>query len=115
MNPAIYSSFFSLFILFVIIYLNRRKTDKLVRILRNRKKRGIVKMSDVLNRYIGKDCVVYVSTGNYSAIEGTVTEIKDNWIVVKTKDGDEVINFDYVIRVKEHPVNKNGKKKTIFA
>lgn len=72
-------------------------------------------MSDVLNRYIGKDCVVYVSTGNFSVVEGKVTEIKDNWIVVKTKDGDEVINFDYVIRVKEHPVNKNGKKKTIFA
>lgn len=115
MSSAIYSTFFTLIVLFVIIVNNRRKVAKIISVLRKRKKRGIFKMSDVLNRYIGKDCVVYVSTGNYSAIEGMVIEIKDNWIVVKTKDGDEVINFDYVIRVKEHPVNKNGKKKTIFA
>ena len=114
MNP-IYHSIVPIIILFIIIIMNRRKTEKLIRIIRNRKKRGITKMRDVLNRYIGKDCIVYISSGNYSVVTGTVTEIKDNWITVRTKDGDEVVNFDYVIRVKEHPVNKKGKKKQIIA
>ena len=57
MNP-IYHSIVPIIILFIIIIMNRRKTEKLIRIIRNRKKRGIIKMSDVLNRYIGKDCIV---------------------------------------------------------
>ncbi len=71
-------------------------------------------MNDIFNRYIGKDCIVYTSNSNLSAIECSITDVKDNWLCIKTKDGDEVLNFDYVVRIKEHPVNKNGKKKSVI-
>ncbi len=71
-------------------------------------------MNDIFSRYIGKDCIVYTSNSNLSAIECSITDVKDNWLCIKTKDGDEVLNFDYIVRIKEHPVNKNGKKKSVI-
>ena len=79
-----------------------------------RKKRGIYDMSDIFNKYIGKDCIVYTSNSNLSAIECNIISVEDNWLSIRTKDGEEVINFDYVVRIKEHPVNKNGKKKSVI-
>ncbi len=71
-------------------------------------------MSDIFNKYIGKDCIVYTSNSNLSAIECNIISVEDNWLSIRTKDGEEVINFDYVVRIKEHPVNKNGKKKSVI-
>ena len=70
-------------------------------------------MSEVFNRYIGKDCVIYLSNSSSNIIECNVTNVSDNWLIVKTRDGDEMINVDYIIRIKEHPINKNGKKKSV--
>ncbi len=71
-------------------------------------------MSDIFNKYIGKDCVVYTSNSNSSVIECSIMGVTDNWLNIKTRDGDEVINFDYIVRIKEYPTNKNGKKKSII-
>ena len=69
-------------------------------------------MSDIFNRYIGKDCLVYL-TNFSSVIECSVAGVSDNSLTVKTKDGEEMLNIDYLVRIKEHPVNKNGKKKSV--
>lgn len=71
-------------------------------------------MNDVFNRYIGKDCIIYTSSSSLSAIECSVISVNDNWLCIKTRDGEEVINFDYIVRIKEHPVNKKGKKKSVI-
>ena len=71
-------------------------------------------MTDVFNKYVGKDCVIYLSNSSSNIVECNVNSVCDNWLSVKTKDGDEMINIDYIIRIKEHPVNKNGKKKSVI-
>lgn len=71
-------------------------------------------MTDIFAKYIGKDCVVYTSNSNSSVIECNITGVNDNWLSIRTRDGDEVINFDYIVRIKEHPVNKKGKKKSVI-
>lgn len=71
-------------------------------------------MSDVFNKFIGKDCVIYLSNSSSNIIECSVFSISDNWLTVKTRDGEEIINIDYIIRIKEHPLNKNGKKKSVI-
>ena len=68
-------------------------------------------MNEVFGRYIGKDCVIYISNSSSNVIECRVTGVSDNWLTVESRDGVEIINVDYIIRIKEHPVNKNGKKK----
>lgn len=71
-------------------------------------------MNDIFSRYIGKDCIVYTSNSNSSAIECNITSVENNWLCIKTRDGEEVINFDYIVRIKEHPLNKKGKKKSVI-
>lgn len=71
-------------------------------------------MAEIFNKYIGKDCIVYTSNSSSSAIECNILSVEDNWLSIKTRDGEEVINFDYIVRIKEHPVNKNGKKKSVI-
>lgn len=71
-------------------------------------------MSDIFNKYVGKDCVVYTSNINSAAIECTVIGVSDNWLSIKTRDGEEVVNIDYIVRIKEHPINKKGKKKSVI-
>ena len=71
-------------------------------------------MSEIFNRYIGKDCVIYLSNSSSNIIECNVASVSDNWLTVRTRDGEEIINVDYIIRIKEHPVNKNGKKKSVI-
>lgn len=71
-------------------------------------------MNDIFMRYIGKDCIIYISNASSSLLECSVISVNENWLTVKTKDGEEIINIDYIIRIKEHPLNKNGKKKSIY-
>ena len=71
-------------------------------------------MSDIFMKYVGKDCLIYMANSSSNILECSVTSVNDNWLCVKTKDGDEIINFDYIIRIKEHPVNKKGKKKSVI-
>lgn len=70
-------------------------------------------MNEVINRYIGKECLVYISCSGASAIIGEIDSVNENWVIVKTKDGDETINLDYIVRIKEYPRKSNGKKKSV--
>lgn len=62
---------------------------------------------------IGKDVLInMVASGT---IDGILKEVVGNAVVVE-KDGDEnVVNLDYVIRLREYPKNKKGKRKTVIA
>ncbi|MBQ4626994.1 MAG: hypothetical protein IJB45_07085 [Clostridia bacterium] len=110
------SSYIPIIFLWIIIFiiLRSEKNQNIRRIIKKRKKRGITDMNDIFMRYVGKDCLVYVSNTSSSVLECNVTSVNENWLSVKTKDGDEIINIDYIIRIKEHPVNKNGKKKSVI-
>lgn len=112
MNPAVY---ILILFLFLIIFIDsKQKSDNIRRIIKKRKKRGLTDMSDIFNKYIGKDCVIYISNSSSNIIECNVIRVADNWLTVKTRDGEEMINIDYLVRIKEHPTNKNGKKKSVI-
>ncbi len=70
-------------------------------------------MHELLEKYIGKECTVYTLGDN--AVTGTVTALKDGWLNIADNLGNEqVLNLDYIVRVREIPLNKNGKKKAIY-
>lgn len=99
--------------LFIIIFITSLNERKLV--IKNiiQKEKGREYMNEVIQRYIGKDCLIYLSLSS-TVVAGNVINLNDNWLTVKTKDGEETVNLDYIIRIKEHPVNKNGKKKSVI-
>lgn len=59
-------------------------------------------MSELLKKYINKNCVV--STGTFGVnVTGVIKEIQDNWIEIETKKGKELINSEFIqnIKIKE--------------
>ena len=109
MNPA-YSGIF-LVVLFLLLSEQgrRRNITAMRRILQKRKEHH--PMTEMLERYIGKECIVYTMN---SQVGGTVKEISDGWIMVDNGKDVEAINADYVLRVRECPRKKNGKKKLVI-
>jgi hypothetical protein len=69
-------------------------------------------MRELAKRFIGKECIVY--SFNSQTFDGTLTEVTDGALVLTRKDGtEEAINLDFVIRIREYPRKKNGKKKDV--
>ena len=77
-----------------------------------------MKIEEALAGFVGKEVIVYtVSNGlaTGGAIECTIDEIGDGWLRIKQEnDNESIMNIDNVIRVRDYPRNKNGKKKMIF-
>ncbi len=71
-------------------------------------------MKELAKQFVGKECIIYTLTGIDSAVKGTIKEVSDSGMIVEHKDGIEVVNLEYVARIREWPRNAKGKKKTIF-
>lgn len=90
-----------IFVLFFIILPHRRRLMQAVK-HKMRAKKGEVNMSELLRKYINKNCVV--STGTFGVnVTGVIKEIQDNWIELETKKGKELINCEFIqnIKIKE--------------
>ena len=69
-------------------------------------------MKELAERFIDKECVIYSFNDNHQ-FEGIIKEVTDGAILVE-KDGKlEAINLEFVIRIREYPVNKKGKKVSV--
>ena len=48
------------------------------------------------------------------SVQGLIKEIDDGGMVIEKKSGElEIINLDFVTRIRQYPRKKNGKKKDI--
>lgn len=109
--------FFIIVIALFVIYLPEKKRRRVVanRIIakkrnldRNKKEKQVMK--ELAQRFIGKDIYVKLLEGN---ADGIAKEVTENGIVLE-KDGNiQVINLDYVIKIREYPYKK-GKRATIW-
>ena len=75
-----------------------------------------MKIEEAFARYLGQEVLVYtVSQGGSlsSVIDCTLEEIGDGWVRVTQGDdrNESIVN---IIRIREYPRNKNGKKKMVF-
>lgn len=72
-------------------------------------------MNEMMKRFIDKEVIITTLNNDISMLEGFVREVNENWLVVETNEkGLDVVNIDYIIRIREYPRKPNGKKKTIF-
>lgn len=67
-------------------------------------------MKDFISAYIDKECLIYTVNGQ---VGGTVKAVSESALQVETKSGLQVLNIDYVVRIREYPRNKKGNKKSI--
>jgi len=69
-------------------------------------------MKELAKRFIGKECIIASFDGNHQ-YEGMIKEVTDGAILVE-KDGKvEALNLDFVMRIREYPKKKNGKRKSV--
>ena len=71
-------------------------------------------MKELAKRFIGEECIIYTIISNDSSVQGVIKEIDDGGMIIEKKTGElEVINLDFVTRIRQYPRKKNGKKKDI--
>ena len=67
-------------------------------------------MGGVIEAYIGKDCIVYTLN---SQVNGVVKEVRDGWVLIDNGKDIDAVNLEYVVRVRQYPKNKKGKRAAI--
>lgn len=102
--------------IFILIFvlLRKRRNRKIAAAIwqmkRNQKERTA--MRELAKQFVGKECLIYQL--NDSNVTATIREISENGLLVENKQGLQIVNLDYVVRIQEYPRRKDGKKKSIF-
>lgn len=111
MHSSQYLIFLCIFIILYIAF-RTRKLAVARRMIKKRKTEVRTDMISLAKQFIGKECLLYSFDGNHQ-YQGVIQEVSDSAVLVE-KDGKlEAINLEYVIRIREYPKNKKGKKKSI--
>ena len=112
MNPATYIPIIVLWIIIFIMFRNRRKAVIIRKIIEKRKTGGNTEMRELTERFIDKECLIYAFDSSHQ-YEGVIKEVTNGAILIEKDGKTEAINLDFVIRIREYPRNKNGKKKSV--
>lgn len=106
-----YTYFIPIIILAVVLYIAWRNECMFIQKLKSKRKtEEILKMVEFAKRFIGKDCIIYTFN---SQLSGIITEVSDGAILIDNNGRDEVVNLEFVMRIREYPRKKNGKKKSV--
>ncbi len=98
-----------LFVLFLV--LGEQRLAMLKKLIEKRKKEGNTQMKELAERFVGKECLVYVF--GWHTYEGTLKEVADGALLIQKGETLEAVNLDFVMRIREYPRKKNGKKKSV--
>lgn len=107
-------SYLPILVMLLILFILLRNQKVVIgkRIIKKRKLEGKTEMIELAKRFIEKECILYAFDSNHQYI-GTIKEVSDNAILVENDGTVEAINLDFIIRIREFPKNKKGKKKAV--
>jgi hypothetical protein len=111
LQPATYIPIIFLFIV-VFIILKRRKSVVARKIIEKRRKGDKKEMLELAKRFIDKECIIY--TFENHQLTGVIKEVTDGAVLVEKNGQLEAINLDFILRIREYPVDKKGKKKSVI-
>lgn len=107
-----------LILLLLVIFLNNRRLRKITAIISviNRRKREKMsgKMEEAAKGYIGKDCIIYTVLGSECTVKGIIKDVSGGTVTVDSDGNTETVNLEFVVRIREWPKTKSGKRKTVF-
>lgn len=99
---------------FWLVIFERRSHEKqqiLKRVITAKKGESKSVILELAKQLIDKECLIYTFN---SQIVGTVKQVTDGGILVEANDKSvNIINPDYVVRLREYLRKKSGKKKSI--
>lgn len=99
--------------LLLLLFLESRKRRAAIKqqIRKKHSTKERERMQELAKQFIGKECLIYTITS--STVQGTLRDVGNGGLLVEGKDSTEVVNLDYVMRIREVPRNKKGKKKSV--
>lgn len=104
-----------LLLMFAVLQNKKRAVAAIVNHRLNHKRGEIEKMKELAERFIGKECLVYTVSGGSEMVKGTVTEVTDGGVLIENNGSIEVVNLEYITRIREWPRSSKGKKKAVFS
>ncbi len=106
--------FIPILVMFLIIFSVLRRNNLIAakKSIQNKKPEDTAQMLELAKKFIDKDCLIYSFDGRH--FDGVIKEVADGAILIEKNGGLEAINLDFVIRIREYPKNKNGKKKSVI-
>ena len=109
MSIVYYLPVFMLFLLYFVG--EQKKKKKLRKIIKNRNSEEQTEMVELAKLFLEKECVI--DTIEHQVI-GVIEEVSEGAILLKTESGMQMLNLDFVERIREFPRNKKGKKKSVI-
>ncbi len=67
-------------------------------------------MYELAQSFVGKECIIYTFN---SQITGVLKQVNEGGILIEKSGTLEAVNFDFIVRIREYPRNKNGKRKAV--
>ena len=103
-----------LVLLFYFLFLmhQRQKLAVVKNRIKNKKGKDRLKMQELAKRFIGKECIITSFDGNHN-FDGVIKEVSNGAVLIEKDEKLEAISLDYIIRIREYPLNKKGKKRAI--
>lgn len=92
--------------------MHKRKLVIAKNAVKKRKTEGNKEMVELAKRFIGKDCIIYAFDSGHQ-YTGVIKEVSDGAVLLEKGGTTEAINLDFVIRIREYPRDKKGKKKSV--
>ena len=111
MTPSYYIPII-LLLLIVFVFMRGQKLMVIKQLIKKRKAEDKIKMTELAKRFIDKECLIYTFNGNQ--IDGIIKEVGDGALLVESNGTLEAVNIDFVMRIREYPRKKNGKKKSVI-
>jgi len=112
LNPSTYMPIIIMWIIIIYVLLRNRRAVVVRQIIKKRRMEGDTEMQELAKRFIDKECVITSFDGNRQ-YEGIIKEVTDGAILIENNGKTEAINLGFVIRIREYPKNKKGKKKLV--
>ena len=67
-------------------------------------------MLELAKRFLEKECIIYTFNNQ---LEGIIKEVNGNALLIEKNGTLEAVNLDFVVRIREYPRKKDGKKKSV--
>ncbi len=105
------SSYIPIFLLLIIILITQRNEKAVLKSIIKKRKTEDSEMFELAQKFLNKECIIYTFN---SQIIGTINEVNEGGILIEKSGTLEAVNFDFIVRIREYPKNKNGKKKSVI-
>lgn len=99
-----------IFLMLVIILITQRNEKITIKNIIKKRQSEDKKMYELAQNFIEKECIIYTFN---SQITGVIKQVNEGGILIENSGNTEALNFDFIVRIREYPRNKNGKKKPV--